>query len=197
MAGMSNFTEVALRKAMFRTTLVTVRANSTAYSVGDQVMLGTSDLSVYECITAGTSAGSPPAFNTGLGSSTTDGTVVFLTCKQGYPKRPIYIALFTSDPTDAASGTEVSGGSYARVQYDPSDANWSAPDATGGLCQNLAAITFPAPTGNWGVVTHFGVFDRSALGNLTAHGVLTTPKTVNSGDPAPTFPIGALSLTYA
>jgi hypothetical protein len=197
MANMSNFTEVELRKAMFRTSTVTVRANSTAYSSGDRIMLGTSDLNVYECTTAGTSAGSPPSFNTGLGASTTDGTAVFLTLKQGYPKRPVYVALFTSDPTDAGSGTEVTGGSYARVQYDPTDANWSAPDATGGLTQNLAAITFPSPTANWGVVTHFAIFDRAAIGNLTAHGVLTTPKTVNNGDPAPTFPIGAVSLTYA
>ena len=75
----SDFLEAEIRKAIFRTSTVTVRANTTAYSLGDRVMLGTSDLSIYECITAGTSDGSPPAFNTTLGDSTTDGTVVWLT----------------------------------------------------------------------------------------------------------------------
>lgn len=34
---------------------------------------------VYECITAGTSSGTEPTFNTTIGGSTTDGTVVFIT----------------------------------------------------------------------------------------------------------------------
>ena len=30
------------------------------------------------------------------------------------PPATVYVALYTSDPTDADTGTEVSGGSYAR-----------------------------------------------------------------------------------
>lgn len=109
----------------------------------------------------------------------------------------LYISLHTADPTDAASGAEVSGGSYARVQRDPLDANWTAPDATGGLTDNVAAITFPAPTANWGVVTHFAIWDAATLGNMLVHGQLTTPKTINSGDAAPSFAAGALDVTFA
>ena len=67
------------RKAVFRTSTITVRANTTAYALGDQVQLGTSDLNVYEVITAGTTAGSPPSFNLNLGDTTVDGTVTWLT----------------------------------------------------------------------------------------------------------------------
>src|SRR3990172_9008494 len=102
------------------------------------------------------------------------------------------VGLFTAAPSDSGGGTEVSGGSYARVQRDPLDANWTAPDSTGGLTDNAAALTFPAPTANWGVVTHFGIFDNTAAGNLLFWGALTTPKTINNGDPAPAFAIGAL-----
>ncbi len=197
MSALSDYLEGELRKAIFRTTTVTVRANSTAYAVGDRVMLGTSDLNIYECITAGTSAASPPAFNTNLGDTTTDGTVVWLTLKQGLPKRPLYVALFTTATDDAGGGTEVSGGGYARVAYFPSDANWTAPDATGGLTDNAAEIVFPAPTANWGTISHLAIHDRPTGGNRLFHGALTTPKTVNNGDPAPKFTIGALDITFA
>lgn len=107
------------------------------------------------------------------------------------------VALFTAAPSDSGGGTEVSGGSYARVQRDPLDANWTGASATDGLTDNAAALTFPAPTANWGVVTHFGIFDATTAGNLLIHGALTTPKTVNSGDPAPSFAVGALDITLA
>jgi len=109
----------------------------------------------------------------------------------------LHVSLHTADPTDAGTGAEVSGGSYARVQRDPLDANWTAPDATGGLTDNVAAITFPAPTANWGVVTHFAVWDAATVGNMLCYGALTTPKTINSGDAAPSFAIGALDVTFA
>lgn len=109
----------------------------------------------------------------------------------------LYVSLHTADPLDAGSGTEVSGGSYARVQRDPLDANWTGASATDGLTDNAAAITFPAPTGNWGVVTHFGIWDASTAGNLLIHGALTTPKTINNGDAAPSFATGALDITFA
>lgn len=197
MSAASDYLEVELRKALFRTSTVTVRANSTAYALGDRVMLGTSDLNVYECITAGTSAAAPPTFNLNIGDSTTDGTVVWLTLKQGYPKRPIYVALYTVAPSDSGGGTEVSGGAYARVAVQPADAAWSAPDGTGGLTDNVAAITFPAPTANWGTVVAFGIHDRLTGGNLLVHGAITPNKTVNNGDPAPSFAIGALDVTIA
>jgi len=109
----------------------------------------------------------------------------------------LYVSLHTADPTDAGTGTEVSGGSYARVQRDPLDANWSGASATDGLTDNVADLVFPAPTANWGVVTHFGIWDAASAGNLICHGVLAASKTVNSGDAAPKFLAGTLDITFA
>jgi hypothetical protein len=103
--------------------------------------------------------------------------------------------LYTAAPGEAGGGTEVTGGSYAAVSRPPLDANWTAASATDGLTDNAADITYPAPTANWGVVTHTAVKDQ--VPNFLFHGALTAPKTINSGDAAPKFPIGAFDVTFA
>jgi hypothetical protein len=87
----------------------------------------------------------------------------------------VYAALFTSDPTDANVGLEVTGGGYARqsVAFD-------AP--SNGAIDNTSDITFPTASASWGVVTHMGIFNAATSGNLLVHGQLTAPKTVGSGD---------------
>lgn len=113
-----------------------------------------------------------------------------------------YVALFTAAPTDAGGGTEVSGGSYARVAVTSSLANWSgtsvtaggsASSGTDGTVSNVGVITFPTPSANWGTITSVGIFDASTGGNLLLWGNLSANKTVNNGDPAPTFPANTLS----
>lgn len=108
----------------------------------------------------------------------------------------LWVALFTVTPSDSGGGTEVSGGSYARVQRDPLDANWTAASATDGNTDNAAAITFPTPSANWGTIVAFGIFDASTAGNLLVWGPITPSKTVNNGDPGPSFGIGALDVTF-
>lgn len=107
------------------------------------------------------------------------------------------VALFTVTPSDSGGGTEVSGGSYARVDVPPLDANWTAASATNGLTDNAAAITFPVPSANWGTVVAFGIFDATTAGNLLVWGPISPNKTINNGDPAPSFAIGALDVTIA
>lgn len=105
----------------------------------------------------------------------------------------ITVHLFTAAPGEAGGGTEVSGGSYASVNVNPADANWSAASATDGLTDNVSAITYPAPTADWGVITSFGIkFDAV----LKLYGTLDANKTVNNGDPAPSFAGGALNVTF-
>lgn len=87
----------------------------------------------------------------------------------------VYAALFTSDPTDAGSGSEVSGGSYTRKAI-----TFGAP--SNGASTNSAAVEFDQATGSWGTITHFGIYDASTSGNLLYHGALTTSKTIDSGD---------------
>lgn len=119
------------------------------------------------------------------------------------PPATLYVALFTVAPSDTGGGTEVTGGSYARVAVTSSLANWAgtqsagstvASSGTGGTTSNNAAITFPAPTANWGSIVAFGIFDAATGGNLLIYGTLNTAKTVNNGDAAPSFP--AAALTY-
>ncbi len=115
------------------------------------------------------------------------------------------VGLFTAAPGETGGGTEVSGGSYARVQRNPSDSNWrgthastsGASSGTGGVVDNAAVLTFPSPTANWGTVSHQGLFDATTSGNLLIYGALTQSKTVNNGDPAPNFPANALTFTFA
>lgn len=115
----------------------------------------------------------------------------------------LYMALFTSSPADAGGGTEVAGGGYTRINLAPLDANWKATqggvigDSTGntGLTSNAVVITFPSPTGGWGNITHFGIFDASVGGNLLIWDALTVPRTIVSGDPAPAFPADALQIS--
>ena len=109
----------------------------------------------------------------------------------------IYVALFTSATTDAGGGTEVSGTGYARVQVTQADAQWNAPSAGNGLFDNVNDIQFGSPTANWGTISHFAIYDAVTAGNMLIHGALTTPKTVNSGDPAPKIAAGALDITLA
>jgi hypothetical protein len=109
----------------------------------------------------------------------------------------LHISLHTANPTDVGTGTEVSGGSYARVQRDPSDANWTAASSTDGIVTNAADIVFPSPTANWGLITHVGVWDAAVAGNLICYAALSASKTVNSGDAAPKFLAGQLSFTWA
>src|SRR4051794_41047719 len=117
------------------------------------------------------------------------------------PPATVYVALFTAAPSDTGGGTEVSGGSYARVAVTSSLANWAGTQAaasttassgTGGTTSNNAVITFPTPSANWGSITYMALMDASTSGNMLAEAALTTPKTVNNGDPAPTFPAASL-----
>lgn len=86
------------------------------------------------------------------------------------------LALFTSDPTDAGTGTELSGNGYARSAISFNAA--SSGSATGPT----TAIEFTASGGNFGTVSHFGLYDAATGGNLLYYGALTTSKTVNDGD---------------
>lgn len=97
----------------------------------------------------------------------------------------VYLALYTSSPTAADSGTEVTGGSYARQAV-----TFSA--SSSGSTSNSGTVTFsgmPAAT-----VTHFGIRDASTAGNLLYWGPLSASKTTSSGD---TLTVSASGLTVS
>jgi len=101
----------------------------------------------------------------------------------------VYIGLYTSDPTDANTGTEVSGGSYTRTAV-----TMGAP--SNGVSTNTAAVEFPQASGSWGTVGWIGILDATSSGNLLYHTALDTSKTISSGDIFK-IAIGGLSVTLA
>jgi hypothetical protein len=101
----------------------------------------------------------------------------------------VFVSLYTSDPTDAGSGTEVSGGSYARKPV-----TFGSP--SNGVALNSAAVEFDQATASWGTVGYMGIMDAVTTGNLLFHSPLTTAKTIESGDIFK-FAVGNISVTLA
>ena len=98
-----------------------------------------------------------------------------------------YLALFTAlADGEAGSVTEVSGGGYARQSV--------AFTTSGNTTSNNAAVEFPTATGNYGTVTHVGVYDASTSGNLMAYAALSSNKTIETGDVF-RVPSGDLDIT--
>ena len=102
-----------------------------------------------------------------------------------------YIGLFTSDPTDSASGTEASGSGYARIRIDNKMSSATA-NSDNSQITNSSAITFAEASGGaFGTITHIGIFDALSSGNLLAHGALAASKIIGDSD---TFQINASGL---
>lgn len=106
-----------------------------------------------------------------------------------------YLGLFTSDPTDAASGTEVSGNGYAREDINFTTATTGS--ATGPVTAD-GAIEFTASGGNWGTITHFAIYDALSGGNMLYYGQLSDSngKTVTDGDSL-RFAVDSITITEA
>ena len=106
-----------------------------------------------------------------------------------------YISLWTTDPTDAETGTEVSasGTAYARV---PS--SFATASGTSGVVLSDADATWATATGaGFGTVGWIGLHSAaSGTGNLMYHTALDATKTIDAGD---IFKIttGNLSVTLA
>jgi hypothetical protein len=114
-----------------------------------------------------------------------------------------YIALFTVAPTDSTSGTEVSGGSYARVAVAASLSNWAgtqsagsttASSGTGGTTSNNAVITFPTATADWGTVVGFAYMSASSGGTMLFYAPLAASRSITNGSTA-SFAAGTLTFT--
>ena len=106
----------------------------------------------------------------------------------------LHVGLSTADPGDTgASLAEPSGNGYARVATNSTV--WDdATVANPSVLDNGSAINFPSPTGSWGTVTHFVIFDALTNGNVIASGALGSSRSIQSGDSV-SFPAGDLSVT--
>lgn len=198
MSKMTNYLEEQLIMHEFRTGTYAkptaqyiglIRANkgkwlaSTAYALNDYLVPTTSNGRLYKCTTAGTSGASEPTWGTTDGGTTSDGATL----------------VWTEQTLAIEAGTlpEVPGSiGYARINLAPLDANWSAPSGGNGATDNLAAIQFGTPTGDWDWIVGFFTADALSAGNIKLYGIMATPKRVVAGADAPKFDIGTLDIVY-
>lgn len=170
------------------------RGNSTVYALNDTISVTANDGKnhLYKCTTAGTSAAAQSTLYPGVASEViTDGT-----------------AAFTEQTVALKAGTavEASYTNYARAALVASLANMAgtqgattttASSGTGvPTTSNNALMTFgtaagSGPTFVWATAT----FDALTAGNMLDIEPLTTVKTINNGDPAPTIAISALTIS--
>lgn len=182
-------------------TTIVLTAGGANFKIGDIIQIANdttpaNSLHQVTSITSNTLTFTPA---TGSGAAVTGGAVNVI----GFGARAIYIALFTTNPgetSDTSGVVEVSGGSYARIQVTQADTNWTQNSAGTDpqQVQNTNAITFAVPSANWGVITGVGIYDsldNTGSNQLLYWGSLTNSKTVNNGDPAPSFPALALTIT--
>src|SRR5438105_1450157 len=88
-----------------------------------------------------------------------------------------YFALFTSSPSSSGGGTEVTGGSYARVAVTNDSTHW--PASSGQTKLNASVIDWGTATANWGILLAVGEFDAATAGNLLNLMLLRTSVTLN------------------
>lgn len=96
-----------------------------------------------------------------------------------------YAGLLTAAPTDSTTGTEVTGGAYARLPVSA----WVLITSGAAEAKNSGSLEWAAATTDWGTVTHCGLYDAISGGNLAAFEILTkldyssaNPKVVSTGD---------------
>ena len=104
-----------------------------------------------------------------------------------------HVSLHTAACSDSATGTEVSGGSYARAAIASGAGTFAAVSGGNGTTSNTGTISFATPSAGWGLVTHFALWDATTAGNQLICQALTTSKTINSGDTV-SFPAASLTI---
>jgi hypothetical protein len=114
------------------------------------------------------------------------------------------IRLYTAAPGETGGGTEASYTNYAAVTQTASLANFAgtqgagtttASTGTGGQTSNNNVLTFGTAAGSGPqTLTHYAWCNGSTP---WIHGALTTSRTINNGDVAPSFAAAALTLTAA
>lgn len=103
-----------------------------------------------------------------------------------------YISLHTADPGEAGDQTtnETTYTSYARTAVTRDASGWIRTSST---ISNNVGIIFPACTGGFASITHFGIGTAStSTGNLLMKGALTATLSVSNGI-QPEFIVGALT----
>lgn len=102
----------------------------------------------------------------------------------------LYVALFTTAPSDSTAGTECNYTGYARVAVARSAGGWTI---SGNNAANTAAVTFGLCTAGTNTALAFGILTASSAGDLLFWGDLTGSLAISSGV-TPEFAAGVLDI---
>jgi len=137
----------------------------------------------------------------GLSNYAANGFLDRMFRNQAFTVSANYVGLTTATVADTNTGatvTEVSGGSYARVQINNnggSSPKWAA--VSGGAVENNDDVSFPTPTGSWGTVVALIVCDASTNGNLLFYGNDVVDQAIGTESTSVKIPAGALDITLS
>jgi len=113
-----------------------------------------------------------------------------------YTGAGVFVALFTSNPTDAGTGTELSDSAYVRQRAHGTVVSDGFTAPSNGSASNARNLVFPPIADAQVIVTHWAIFDAQNSGNMLYHNSLLNPKTLDPTDVL-SFPIGSLIVTLA
>ena len=168
------------------------RGNSTVYALNDTISLTANDgkTHLYKCTTAGTSAAAQSTLYPGVfGEVITDGTAAFTeqtnalrtaqteAAYTGYARANVAASLANYAGTQGAGTTVASTGT-------------SVPQTSNNTTATFGTTATTGPTFVWASA----LYDATTAGNCLMIEPLVTVKTINNGDPAPTYAAGALVL---
>jgi hypothetical protein len=96
-----------------------------------------------------------------------------------------YLALYTTTPSDAGGGTELTGDSYSRqaVTFERTDA----------VAVSDVDVNFDCEGEDWGELVAAALFDAPTDGNFLMWEPLSEPRTVEDGDSIQ-FAAGAIAV---
>lgn len=103
-----------------------------------------------------------------------------------------WLALYTTNPTAADTGTEVpfvGGSAYARQPI-----TFGTP--SGGSIASTGELDFPVAGTNWGTIGWAGIRDAATAGHLLFYGPLVVSRYISAGDVLK-FLVGNISVTVS
>ena len=98
-----------------------------------------------------------------------------------------FLSMHSADPGNTGT-SEISGNAYARqsVTFTKTGNNPT-------VAANNAVVQFPTATGNWGMISYFGIWSAVTAGTFLGGWPVTTPKSVDVEDTA-RWDVGQLKI---
>ncbi len=105
----------------------------------------------------------------------------------------VYVGLYTTEITQEGEGVEVvtTDTGYKRQQVTFGDV--TVDEEGYSVVSNTSVVDFGTATGDYGTVTHMGVFEAETGGNMLSYSECEKPKTILNGDSL-RFSVGQLTI---